>query len=210
MQCFASTGVVSLLWAAVGYSLTFSDGGSPAIVHRRARPGVPARRPRADALYGHHSRTVLHVPDDVRDLTPALVIGGFAERMRFFSRYSVRPLWLLFVYVPLAHWVWAAGGSRSSRHGLCRRHRRARECGCLRARLCPGARASPWLSAHGHGAAQSPFTVTGAGMLWVGCFGLMRAARSPRTVPPAGDVDTTHTGRVRRRARMDVHRGRIR
>src|SRR5688572_24315272 len=103
MQCFAITGVVSLLWLAVGYSLVFSDGGG------------------ADAFIGGLDKAFLlgvtrdavayTIPETLffmfqmtfAIITPALVIGGFAERKRFSAVLAFSALWLLLVYVPLAH-----------------------------------------------------------------------------------------------------------
>ena len=109
MQCFAITGVVSLLWLAVGYSLTFADGGAaqPFIggLDKAFLSGVTR-----DALSGTIPETLFFMFQmTFAIITPALVIGGFAERMRFSAVLGFAALWLLLVYVPLAHWVWGGG-----------------------------------------------------------------------------------------------------
>src|SRR5688572_23815657 len=109
MQCFAVTCVVSLLWLAVGYSLTFSDGGvaqnfigglDKAFLAGVARDAVAGTIPESVFFMFQMTFAVI---------TPALVIGGFAERMRFSVVLWFTVLWLLLVYVPIAHWVWGGG-----------------------------------------------------------------------------------------------------
>src|SRR5690349_22579604 len=109
MQCFAITGVVSLLWLAVGYSLVFTDGGSSqgfiGSLDKAFMLGV-AR----DAVTGTIPETVFFMFQmTFAIITPALVIGGFAERKRFSAVLGFSVLWLLLAYVPLAHWVWGGG-----------------------------------------------------------------------------------------------------
>src|SRR4051812_7653213 len=109
IQCFAITCVVSLLWLAVGYSLTFGDGGDA-----QNWIGGLDKAFLAGVTRGSVSGTV---PETVffmfqmtfAVITPALVIGGFAERMRFSAVLLFATLWLLLVYVPIAHWVWGGG-----------------------------------------------------------------------------------------------------
>ncbi len=109
MQCFAITCVVTLAWVIVGYSLAFGDGGT------------------LNAWYGGFGKTFLSgidvktvkgtIPETVfamyqmtfAIITPALVIGAYAERVKFSGMLLFSLLWLLFVYVPIAHWVWGDG-----------------------------------------------------------------------------------------------------
>jgi len=109
MQCFAITCVVTLAWIAVGYSLAFGDGGP------------------SNAWYGGFGKAFLagidvktvkgSIPETVfamyqmtfAIITPALVIGAYAERVRFSGMLLFSVLWLLFVYCPVAHWVWGDG-----------------------------------------------------------------------------------------------------
>jgi Amt family ammonium transporter len=107
-QCFAVACVASVLWFACGYSLTYSGDG---------------------ALLGNFSaaflqnggRAMLHpgtnIPESVfvmfqmafAVITPALIIGAYVERIRFDAVLLISALWLLIVYVPVAHWVWGGG-----------------------------------------------------------------------------------------------------
>jgi hypothetical protein len=109
MQCFAITCVVTLAWVAVGYSIAFGDGGS------------------ANAWFGGFGKSLLagidvktikgSIPETVfamfqltfAIITPALVIGAYAERVRFGGMLLFSLLWLLLVYCPIAHWVWGDG-----------------------------------------------------------------------------------------------------
>ena len=109
MQCFAITCCASLLWLAIGYSLAFTDGGT-----NNAWIGGLDRMLFADMTRDSLSGAI---PESLFALfqmtfaiiTPALVVGGFAERMKFSAMLLFSMLWLLVVYVPVAHWVWGGG-----------------------------------------------------------------------------------------------------
>ncbi len=86
-----------------------------------------------------------HIPESVfvmfqmtfAVITPALIIGAYVERIRFDAVLLISALWLLIVYVPVAHWVWGGGWlAKRGRDGFRRRHRGA----CHRRRLGPGDR----------------------------------------------------------------------
>ena len=106
MQCFAITCMVSLLWVIIGYSLAFSEGG-PLLggFDQILLAGVTEGSMSGD------------IPESVfvmfqmtfAIITPALIVGGFAERMRFSSMLTFSGLWLLVVYAPITHWVWGGG-----------------------------------------------------------------------------------------------------
>jgi ammonium transporter, Amt family len=172
MQCFAITCVVSLLWLAVGYSLAFSDGGGaqPFIggLDKSFMLGV-AR----DALSGTVPETVFFMFQmTFAIITPALVIGGFAERMRFSAVLGFTVLWLLLVYVPLAHWVWGGGwlaklGVMDFAGGIVV-HISAGVSALVCALVLGKRRGFPQTAMTPH---SLPLTVAGAGMLWVGWFG---------------------------------------
>jgi Amt family ammonium transporter len=172
IQCFAITCVVSLLWLACGYSLTFTDGGS------------------AQAFIGSFDKAFLAgvtresvsgtVPEGVffmfqmtfAVITPALVIGGFAERMRFSAVLWFSVLWLLVVYVPIAHWVWGGGwlaqlGAMDYAGGIVV-HVSAGVAALVCAVVLGKRRGFPHTAMTPH---SLPFTVAGGGMLWVGWFG---------------------------------------
>ena len=109
MQCFAVACLMSILWMAVGYSLAFGDGGSmnPFI-------GGMDNQLLARISEGTVSGTI---PESVFALfqmtfaiiTPALIVGGFAERMRFSAVLLFCGAWLVLVYAPICHWVWGGG-----------------------------------------------------------------------------------------------------
>ena len=109
MQCFAIACLVSILWVAGGYGLAFGRGGA-----LQALIGSPAA-----GWLGSIGRNALHGTTPVAAfamfqltfaiITPALVIGGFAERIKFSAVLWFSGLWLLLVYLPVCHWVWGGG-----------------------------------------------------------------------------------------------------
>ncbi|MBK6286800.1 MAG: ammonium transporter [Gammaproteobacteria bacterium] len=169
MQCFSIACMVSILWYALGFSIAFGEG---------------------NAWFGGFQRVFLagisesslngSLPESVfvmfqmtfAIITPALIIGSFAERMRFSAVMIFSALWLLLVYAPVTHWVW--GGGWLQQMGLLDFaggtvvHITA-GVAALVAALVIGNR-------NGFGQTAMPphnmtMTVTGAGMLWVGWFG---------------------------------------
>ena len=109
MQCFAITGVVSIAWVLFAYSLAFGDGGeSNAWIGGLAKSFLAGVG--VNTLKGNIPETVFAMFQmTFAIITPALVVGGFAERMRFSSMLLFSLLWLLLVYVPVCHWVWGDG-----------------------------------------------------------------------------------------------------
>ena len=110
MHGFALMGVVTILWAVVGYSLAFSEG-SPVLGGLRYLflNGVGAD-PNADyaATIPHQTFMVYQLMFAI--ITPALICGAFAERMRFSAMLLFMTLWMFLVYFPMAHMVWGKGG----------------------------------------------------------------------------------------------------
>jgi ammonium transporter, Amt family len=110
MHGFALMGFVTILWAIVGYSLAFSDG-SPFVGGLRYLflQGVGAD-PNADyaATIPHQTYMVYQLMFAI--ITPALICGAFAERMRFSAMLLFMTLWMFVVYFPMAHMVWGKGG----------------------------------------------------------------------------------------------------
>ena len=111
VQAFAVAALVTVLWFAVGYSLAFTDGGG--------LNGAIGSLSRAfgKGLLGSVHELAKTVPENVflmyqatfAVITPAIIAGAFAERMKFSAMMWFMGLWLLFVYVPVAHWVWGGG-----------------------------------------------------------------------------------------------------
>ena len=111
MQVVVTMGIVGVIWVFWGYSLAFgpSLGGFIGTLEWFALSGVSATEP------GPYSDTIPHQAFMIFQgmfamITPAVVIGGFAERMRFSSFLVFVVIWVTVVYAPLAHWVWANDG----------------------------------------------------------------------------------------------------
>ncbi|MFC5864682.1 ammonium transporter [Acidicapsa dinghuensis] len=110
MQSFAMMGVISLLWALVSYSLAFGHGTSfiGGLEHLFLK-GVGAA-PDADyaATIPHQTYMIYQLMFAI--ITPALICGAFAERMKFSAMLVFLSLWSIIVYDPMAHMVWGVGG----------------------------------------------------------------------------------------------------
>ena len=169
MQCFSITCLVSLLWVAVGYSMAFSEGTAfVGGLSKAFLAGVGE-----ESMSGDIPETVfIMFQMTFAIITPALVIGGFAERIRFSAVMAFSALWLLAVYAPVTHWVW--GGGWLAEMGLLDFaggtvvHITA-GVAALVAAIVLGKR-------QGFGQMALPphnltMTFIGAGMLWVGWFG---------------------------------------
>lgn len=106
MQCFAITCVASLVWLLVGYSLAFTEsngfiGGFSKVMFA----GVTE-----EAVSGDIPETLFALFQmTFAVITPALIFGGFAERVRFGAVMLFSVIWLLLVYIPVTHWVWGPG-----------------------------------------------------------------------------------------------------
>jgi Amt family ammonium transporter len=110
MQSFVLMAVVTVLWAIVGYSLAFSEG-SPVIGGLRYAflNGVGAE-PNPDYAGTIPHQTFMLYQLMFAIITPALISGAFAERMKFSAMLLFTTLWSLLVYFPMAHMVWGKGG----------------------------------------------------------------------------------------------------
>ena len=171
-QSLAATFLVSILWAFIGYSLAFSgDGAVIGTLERIFLHGMtlesvsPLAKTIPEALFMIYQMTFAII-------TVALVAGSVADRLRFSAYLIFCALWLLLVYVPIAHWVW--GGGFLGSYGLIDFaggtvvHLNAGVAGLTAAYLV-GAR-------RGYGSENlAPFDLTlaviGTGLLWVGWFG---------------------------------------
>lgn len=172
MQCFAITCLVSILWLIVGYSLAFGDGG----VANQFIGGL------SNFFMGAISEDSLSgtIPESTfagfqmtfAIITPALVVGGFAERMRFSAVVMFSAAWLLLVYIPVCHWVWGGGwlsdlGVMDFAGGLVV-HVTAGVAAIVAAVVLGNRKGFPTQAMPPH---NMTLTVAGAGMLWVGWFG---------------------------------------
>ncbi len=172
MQCFAITCMVSILWFAYGYNLAFGDGGymnqwmggfGNLFMSNVDRDSMSGTIP--ESVFAMFQMTFAII-------TPALIVGGFAERMKFSAMLLFSAIWLTVVYAPVCHWVW--GGGWLADMGLLDFaggtvvHINAGVAAIVAA-LVLGSR-------KGFGEVAMPphnmtMTVAGAAMLWVGWFG---------------------------------------
>ena len=172
MQCFAITCLASIIWFAFGYSLAFGDGGSMN-AYIGNLDNIFLGKLTEDSMAGDIPESVFAMFQmTFAIITPALIVGAFAERMRFSAMLLFSGLWLVAVYAPITHWVW--GGGWLGEMGLLDFaggtvvHITA-GVGALVAALVLGNRKGfPRQAMPPH---NLTMTVTGAGMLWVGWFG---------------------------------------
>jgi len=172
MQCFAITCLVSLLWLAGVYSFIFADGGT-----LQSFIGGAGKVFLADTstltLTGDIPETVFFMFQmTFAIITPALIVGGFAERMKFSAVLWFSALWLLIVYMPICHWIWgngwlAAMGVKDFAGGIVI-HVNAGVAALVAALVLGCRRGFPTTSMAPH---NMTMVVTGAGMLWFGWFG---------------------------------------
>ncbi len=169
LQCFAICGIVTILWLVAGYSIAFSDGNAFAgglsksffagITEGTVSGSLP------ESLFALFQMTFAII-------TPALIIGAFAERMRFSAILLFSSIWLLVVYCPVTHWVW--GGGWLQQMGLLDFaggtvvHVTAGVAALVAALVIGPRKEFPSASMMPH---NMTMTITGAGMLWVGWFG---------------------------------------
>ena len=108
MQCFILVCAISVLWVTVGYTLAFGAGGIGGVIGGLEK--IFLRTVTVDSLAGTIPESVFVVFQlTFAAITPALIVGGFAERMNFAAMLIFCLLWTLFAYVPVAHWVWGGG-----------------------------------------------------------------------------------------------------
>jgi len=171
MQVFVTFSLLSVLWALYAYSLAFTEGSFNAVVGGLGKAFLSGIAP--DTLSGVIPEYVFMVFQlTFAAITPALMIGAFAERMKFSAVLWFMALWLTFVYAPIAHMVWGGGflaelGAKDFAGGTVV-HINA-GIGGLIACLLLGKRI-------GFGKEPMPphslaFTMVGASLLWVGWFG---------------------------------------
>ena len=169
MQCFAVACLMSILWFAVGYSIAFSEGNAYLGDFSKAFMAGVGR----DSLSGDIPESLfMAFQMTFAIITPALIVGGFAERMRFSSMLLFSAIWLLLVYAPITHWVWGGGwlGSMGLYDfaGGTVVHITAGVAALVAAVVMGSRKGFPTTAMPPHNLAM---TVAGAGMLWVGWFG---------------------------------------
>jgi Amt family ammonium transporter len=180
LQSFAICCLISVIWVVIGYSLAFTPSDSPFIgsLDRMFLSGLSYIKDTSQLSVSHIAPSI---PESVfimfqmtfAIITPALIVGAFAERMRFTAMLVFMSLWSIFVYAPVAHWVWEPSGFFASQGvldfaGGTVVHINAGAAGLVCAYML-GPRS-------GYG--KVPFvpynlvyTLVGASLLWVGWFG---------------------------------------
>jgi len=170
MQCFAITGLMTVLWALYGYSIAF--GGEGAFwggLDKAFLKGVTV-----ESMSGTIPESVfMTFQMTFAIITPALIVGAFAERMKFSAMLVFMALWLTFVYAPIAHWVWGDGGWLGGRGildfaGGTVVHINAGIAGLVAALVVGKRLGYPNTPMPPH---NLGLTVVGASLLWVGWFG---------------------------------------
>jgi ammonium transporter len=169
MQCFSITCLVTVLWLLYAYSLAFAEG-NPWIggLSKVFMYGIER-----DTLWGTIPETVFSMFQlTFAIITPALIVGAFAERMKFSALLWFMGLWLSFVYAPIAHWVWGGGwlgamGALDFAGGTVV-HINAGTAGLMAALALGKRNGYPHTPMPPH---NLVLTVVGASMLWVGWFG---------------------------------------
>ncbi len=169
MQCFAIAGAASLVWLIVGYSLAFGEGNSVIGDLSKVMMSGIGR----DTLAGDIPESLFMLFQmTFAIITPALIIGGFAERMKFSSMLIFSMIWLVLVYAPVTHWVWGGGWLQAMGlydfAGGTVVHITAGVAALVAAVVLGPRKGFPTTAMPPH---NMTMTVTGAGMLWVGWYG---------------------------------------
>jgi len=170
MQCFAITCTMTIIWALFGYSLAFGEehafwGGFGSAFLANVT---------TDSLSGTIPETVfMTFQMTFAIITPALIVGAFAERMKFSAMLAFMSLWLIFVYAPICHWVWGGGwlGSKWAIldfAGGTVVHINAGIAGLVACLVLGKRKGYPTTPMMPH---NLTMTLIGAAMLWVGWFG---------------------------------------
>ncbi|MGV8081815.1 MAG: ammonium transporter [Syntrophales bacterium] len=196
MQCFIVMCVISLQWVLFGYSLSFGPDTGSGIIGGLQWAGLKSVGGQPN---GDYAATIPHLVFMIFQamfavITPALIIGAFAERMKFSAFLVFTLLWTTLVYDPLAHWVWGTGGWMRNLGGLdfaggivvhvSSGVSALVLCVLLGRRL--GYRKSPFRPHN------LPFTVLGGALLWFGWFGFNAGSALGANELAANAFVTTH------------------
>ncbi len=171
MQCFAITALVSLLWMIYGYSLAFDPGGQfVGGLGKAFMSGLTA-----DSRTGTIPESVFAMFQlAFAIITPSLIVGAFAERMKFASLLVFTALWFTAIYAPMAHMVWSGPGALLWDWGVIDFaggtvvHINAGVAGLVAALVLGRRHGFPSAPMAPH---NLPLTLVGASLLWVGWFG---------------------------------------
>ena len=171
MQCFAITALISVIWLVFGYSMAFGPAENPfwGGLSKAFLNGV-----NKDSVWGDIPESLfIAFQMTFAIITPALIVGAFAERIKFSSMLLFSGLWSIFVYFPVCHWVWAEQGwlfqmGLLAFAGGTVVHVTAGVAAVITAIMLgkrQGFLVTPMMPHN------LTMTITGAGMLWVGWFG---------------------------------------
>jgi len=180
MQCFAITGLISVLWVIYGYSLAFDTTGmEQGVVNLNSFVGGLS-----NAFLGGltSDSLVAGIPESVfitfqmtfAIITPALIVGAFAERMKFSAMLIFMAVWFTLVYAPIAHMVWSGDGALMWDWGVLDFaggtvvHINAGIAGLVACLVLGKRKGFPTTAMPPH---NLGYTLIGASMLWVGWFG---------------------------------------
>jgi Amt family ammonium transporter len=170
MQCFAITSLMTVLWVLYGYSIAFGGAGE----YWGGLSKAFLRGVTVDSLSGSIPETVFMTFQlTFAIITPALIVGAFAERMKFSAILLFMGLWFTVVYTPVCHWVWGEGGWLGGLGildfaGGTVVHINAGVAGLVAALVLGKRRGYPEKHMPPH---NLGYTLMGASMLWVGWFG---------------------------------------
>ncbi|PPB81262.1 ammonium transporter [Albidovulum inexpectatum] len=193
MHCFAIAALMSVLWLAIGYSIAF--GGEGALwggLNRAFLSGVTA-----DTLSGALPEIAFFAFQmTFAIITPALIVGAFAERIGFAFVLWFSALWMLLIYAPVAHWIWGGGfmadgglfgeiGTRDFAGGIVV-HETAGLAALVLA-IMVGPRRNRTTPPHNPG-----YVAIGAGLLWVGWFGFNGGSQLAADGGAAMAIAVTH------------------
>lgn len=183
MQCFAITGLVSVLWVIYGYSIAFDTTGMEAgVVNLNSFVGGLSKAFLSGlTATGLTSATALF-PESVfitfqmtfAIITPALIVGAFAERMKFSAMLLFTAIWFTLVYAPIAHMVWGGNGALMWDWGVLDFaggtvvHINAGIAGLVACLVIGKRKGYPTSPMAPH---NLTYTLLGAAMLWIGWFG---------------------------------------
>ena len=170
MQCFTITALMTILWALYGYSIAFGGEGA----YWGGLDKLFLRGVTVDSLSGSIPETVfMTFQMTFAIITPALIVGAFAERMKFSAMLWFMGLWLTLVYAPITHWGWGDGGWLGNMGildfaGGTVVHINAGIAGLVAALVLGKRKGYPTSPMPPH---NLGYTMIGAAMLWVGWFG---------------------------------------
>jgi Amt family ammonium transporter len=173
VQCFAIAGGMSILWVLVGYSLAFGDGGpANAIIGGLGKAGLIGVGPEAIWDKGVPETVFIAFQMTFFIITPGLIVGAVAERMKFSAMFLFAMIWGLLCYIPICHQVWGGGWMQQwgvlDLAGGTVVHVTAGVAALVAALMVGRRKGYPEEPMKPH---NLTMTMCGTGMLWVGWFG---------------------------------------